>query len=328
MNPLDDNKLIQGIKQKIAGKNKKIVIPEGDEIRVIKSLKYTPDIKKILIGNRNDITSKIVEVYPEKHEEIKQAVEIIDPKNYENTKLIEKFLEIRKGKLTLEEAEELILNRVYFATMLLETGVADALVGGSYYPTADILRSAFQIIKPKKGSQIVSSFFLMERGERQLLFSDCAVNANPTARQLKDITLQTIQSALDFGIDPKVALLSYSTKNSGQGESVEKIKEVYKLIQAENPELSKCVDGELQFDAAYDPIIAEIKTSNSLVAGQANVFIFPNLEAGNIGYKIAQLMGDWNAIGPLLQGLNKPANDLSRGTNAKTIAQVMYLSLK
>lgn len=328
MEKLLENELVDAIKTKISKENKKIVVPEGNEIRVIKSLKYTPEIEKILIGNVKEIENLIETEYGVKSSEILKKVKIIDPNEFDNEALISELVNLRKGKLDGNGAKDLIKKPTYFATMLLQTGHADALVGGSFYTTADILRPAFQIIKPKKGTKVISSFFLMTQGEKKVLFSDCAVNINPTSEELKEITVQTIKTAEQLGIDPKVALLSYSTLGSGSGEAVDKVRKAYELLIKEHPELSDKVDGELQFDAAYDKMTAKIKAKNSKVAGEANVFIFPNLEVGNIGYKIAQFMGSWEAVGPLLQGLNKPVNDLSRGTTPETIAQVMYLSLR
>lgn len=323
-----NDKLIKQVSDKIKGKNKVVVVPEGNEIRVIKSLEMTPDIVKKLLGNKEEIDKLIKEEYKDNYSEIMKMVEIIDEKEFQSEDRINALVEKRKGKVDYEKAKDLLSNRNYVATMILEQGEADALVGGAQYSTADILRPAFQIIKPKAGSNIVSSFFIMQKEEKTILFSDCAVNLKPTAEELKDITLQTYQSAKEFGIDPKVALLSYSTKGSGAGEDVQKVKDAYELIIKEHPELKENIDGEFQFDAAYDMTVGKLKAPDSKVVGNANVFIFPSLEAGNIGYKIAQFMGGWSAVGPLLQGLNKPVNDLSRGTTAETIAKVMYLSLR
>ncbi len=328
MSNILEDKLIKSIQEKIKGQNKVVIVPEGDEDRVIKSLSMTPDIIKKLVGEEKIILDKIKNEYPNDFEQIMEKVEVIDKEDFITEERVKSLIEKRKGKIDHVKAEELLQYNNYVATMMLDCNKADALVGGSKYSTADILRPAFQIIKPKPGSKIVSSFFIMQKGDEMNLFADCAVNINPSSEQLKDIALQTIESAKELGIDPKVAFLSYSTKGSGSGEDVDKVREAYQMLIDENPACKDFVDGEFQFDSAYDETVGQLKAPYSATAGKANVFIFPSLEAGNIGYKIAQFMGGWNAVGPLLQGLNKPVNDLSRGTTPETIAKVMYLSLR
>ncbi len=328
MTSIFDDKLINSVREKIKGQKKVVIVPEGNEDRVIKSLALTPDIIKKLVGNKEEIEEKIKKEYGSDYDSIMEMVEIVDESNFQTEERIKALVEKRKNKIDHVKAKELLANRNYVATMMLDCNKADALVGGSEYSTADILRPAFQIIKPKAGSKIVSSFFIMQKEDKMLLFSDCAVNLKPSAEELKDIAIQTYESAKELGIDPKVALLSYSTKGSGMGEDVDKVREAYQLLIQERPDLEEVIDGEFQFDAAYDSAVGKIKAPYSKVVGEANVFIFPSLEAGNIGYKIAQFMGGWSAVGPLLQGLNKPVNDLSRGTTPETIAKVMYLSLR
>ncbi len=328
MESIFDDKLISSVREKIKGKNKVVIVPEGNEDRVIKSLALTPDIVKKLVGNKEEIEEKIKKEYGNDFDSIMEMVEIVDESNFQTEERIKALIEKRKNKIDHHAAKELLSNRNYVATMMLDCNKADALVGGAEYSTADILRPAFQIIKPKQGSKIVSSFFIMQKEGKMILFADCAVNLKPNAEELKDIAIQTYDSAKELGMDPKVALLSYSTKGSGMGEDVDKVREAYQLLIDERPDLKDCIDGEFQFDAAYDAAVGKIKAPYSEVVGKANVFVFPSLEAGNIGYKIAQFMGGWSAVGPLLQGLNKPVNDLSRGTTPETIAKVMYLSLR
>ncbi|MFV0287986.1 MAG: phosphate acetyltransferase [Mycoplasmatales bacterium] len=328
MNNLFEDELIKKIQNKIKGQSKVVVVPEGSEIRVIKSLSMTPDIVKKLLGEKTKILERIKQEYPNNYETILQQVQIIEPHEYVTEQVVNKLVKLRKGKLDFKEAQKLLQKPNYIATMMLENGEADALVGGSEYATVDILRPAFQIIKTRPQTKLVSSFFLLQKEEQKLLFADCAINVNPSAEQLKEIALQTINSAHELGMTPKVAFLSYSTKGSATGESVDKVYQAYELLIKENPAYEKFVEGELQFDAAWDKEVSNIKAPTSKIKGQANIFIFPSLEAGNIGYKIAQYLGNWSATGPLLQGLNKPVNDLSRGTTPETIAKVMYLSLK
>lgn len=325
---LEEDIIIKKIKKDIKEKKKKIIVPEGDEIRVIKSLKYTPEIIKILLGEENEILNLIKTEYPENYNEIIAKVEIVEPKNYCNEDRIQQLLEIRKGKLEYDQAKDLLCQNPYIAMMMLYNGEGDAVVGGSYYSTADILRPSLQIIKTKPGTKIASSCFIMKKEDKTVLFADCALNVNPTAEEIKEIALQTLETAQELNIDPKVAFLTYSTKGSGSGESVEKMQKAYSLLIEEYPEFKNMVDGEFQFDAAYAQRVGKIKAPDSPVSGQANVFIFPNLEAGNIGYKIAEYMGDWSATGPIIQGLNKRVNDLSRGTTPEVMAQIMYLSLR
>ncbi len=319
---------VKRIDKLIEGKGYKVVIPEGEDQRVIDALVYLKNIKFILLGETKKIDELVLSTYSSDVTAIKSKYTVIEPKDFYRDDLIDLFVEKRKGKLTRDEAVALIKHPNYFATLLLEKGEVNALVGGCVYSTADILKPAFQIIKPAPGNSVVSSTFILKKGDEKLLFSDCAVNINPNKDQLKEITLQTIETAKELGIKPKVALLSYSTKGSGAGEFVDLVKDTYEELIKESPELIEIVDGEFQFDAAYIGKVAKIKAPNSPVAGKANIFIFPHLLAGNIAYKIAQYLGGYEAVGPLLQGLNKPVNDLSRGADAATIAKVAYLALR
>lgn len=319
---------IRVIYEDIKEKNLKVVLPEGEDDRVIDALCYLKDISVVLLGDKTIIDNKVELRYESRSEEMKAKYEVIEPSEFVQDDLIDIFLEKRNGKLDRDGAIELIKSSNYFATLLLEAQKVDALVGGCVYSTADILKPAFQIIKPAPGNSVVSSSFLMKKDGEKLMFADCAVNINPTRSQLKEITLQTIKTAREMGIDPKVAMLSYSTRGSGFGEYVDLVREAYEELIEENPHLKDIVDGELQFDAAYVAKTGKMKAPGSPVAGIANVFIFPHILAGNIAYKMVQSLGGYEAVGPTLQGLNRPVNDLSRGADAPTIAKVMYLALR
>ena len=205
----------------------------------------------------------------------------------------------------------------YFATMMVYKGHADGMVGGALHTTADTIRPSLEFIKTKPGISVVSSAFIMNIKNSLAVFADCAVNTNPTAQQLCDIAVSSIETARSFGIEPKVAMLSYSTGTSGSGPDVTLVEEATKLLKEALP--STPIDGPIQFDAAVDTTVAKLKLPHSAVAGEANVFIFPNLSASNIGYKAVQRCANASAYGPFLQGLNKPVNDLSRGCSVNDI---------
>ncbi|MDN8605546.1 phosphate acetyltransferase [Corynebacterium ureicelerivorans] len=235
------------------------------------------------------------------------------------------FAELRKKKgVTLEEARETMKDVSYFGTMMVHKGLADGMVSGAAHTTAHTIKPSFQIIKTAPGTSVVSSIFLMVMQDRLWAFGDCAVNPNPTAEQLGEIAAVSARTAQQFGIDPKVAILSYSTGTSGSGPDVDRAVAAVEAARQADPEL--LVDGPLQFDAACDPGVGKKKAPDSPVAGQANVFIFPDLEAGNAGYKIAQRTGGALAVGPVLQGLNKPVNDLSRGATVPDIVNTVAIT--
>ena len=208
--------------------------------------------------------------------------------------------------------------------MLVHLGIVDGMVSGANHSTAATVRPALQIIKTRPNVKRTSGAFLMVRGSERYLFGDCAININPDAEGLAEIAINSAITAKMFGIDPKIAMLSYSTKGSGFGESVDKVVEATKIAHELRPDLE--IDGELQFDAAFVPETAALKAPGSKVAGQANVFIFPGIEAGNIGYKMAERLGGFAAVGPVLQGLNKPVNDLSRGCNAEDVYNLTLIT--
>lgn len=328
---------ISGIVAKMAEKvkkdKKKIVLPESEDIRVLKAasivaLNDYADI--ILIGKKEEIEKKC------KAENINMPydkIEIVDNMTSPKKEAYDTLLyELRKNKgMTLEEAKKINEDKVYFATMMVKSDDADGLVSGAIHSTANTLRPALQIIKAAEGIKNVSSFFLMETKKKELgedgvlIFSDCGLIEFPTEEQLVDIVLESAQSyKMLTDYEPKVALLSYSTKGSAKGEAIDKLNNV--LNELKNRKLDFDVDGEFQLDAAIIPEVAKLKASGSKVAGHANVLIFPNLEAGNIGYKMAQRFGDTLAIGPVTQGLKKPVNDLSRGSSVDDIVGTIIVT--
>ncbi|MGN0203362.1 MAG: phosphate acetyltransferase [Coprococcus sp.] len=308
---------------------KKIVFTEGTDERILEAasrLLASNFLTPILVGNPEEV----LEAAEEYGYNIRGAV-IVDPDHFDRMdEMVEMFCELRKGKnMQPDEARKILSQGNYFGTMLVKMGVADALLGGATYSTADTVRPALQLIKTKPGNKIVSSCFIMVRpaatGERVVLaMGDCAINIKPTAEELVEIATETAECGKIFGIDPKVAFLSYSTFGSGKGEDVDKMREAAKMTKAKNPDLP--VEGELQFDAAVSPRVARTKCPNSEVAGHANVFIFPDINAGNIGYKIAQRFGNFEAYGPILLGLNAPINDLSRGCNAEEVYSMAIIT--
>ena len=268
--------------------------------------------------------------------------EILDPATYPDMdELVKQMAELRKGKMTEDECRAALSKSNYFGTMLVKAGKADALLGGATYSTADTVRPALQIIKTKKGSNLVSSSFILFREkdgkEEKIAMGDCAINLVYTdrvdkegnvvltaAQQLAEVAVETARTADFFGIDPKVAVLSFSTYGSGKGGTVQLSHDAVIEARKIDPELT--IDGEFQFDAAVSAEVAKTKCPDSKVAGQANTFIFPLIEAGNIGYKIAQRLGGFEAYGPILQGLNAPINDLSRGCNADEVYKMAIIT--
>lgn len=298
---------------------KKIVFTEGTDPRILEAasrLLAGNFLHPILVGNEEEV----ITAAEESGYNIRGA-EIIDPANYDRfDEMVALFCELRKSKgVTPEQAAKTVSQANYFGTMLVKMGVADALLGGATYSTADTVRPALQVIKTKPGNSIVSSCFILVRpsatGENEVLaMGDCAININPSEDELVEIAGETADCARIFGIDPKIAFLSYSTLGSGKGADVDKVRNAADKSKLKYPELP--IEGELQFDAAVSPRVARTKCKDSTVAGHANTFIFPDINSGNIGYKIAQRMGNFEAYGPILLGLNAPINDLSRGCNA------------
>ena len=307
---------------------RKIVFTEGTDARILEAsarLLSGTFLTPVLVGNPDEVMAA-----SEKAGFNIRGAEIIDPANFDKMdEMVAKMVELRKGKMTEEQCRAALKKGNYFGTMLVKMGYADALLGGATYSTADTVRPALQIIKTKPGSKIVSSCFILVRpsatGEREVLaMADCAINIKPNEDELVEIALETAKTAKIFGVDPKVAFLSYSTLGSGSGEDVDKMRNACAKAKAAAPELD--IDGELQFDAAVSPRVAHTKAPESKVAGHANTFVFPDINAGNIGYKIAQRLGGFDAYGPILQGLNAPINDLSRGCNAQEVYSMAIIT--
>ena len=318
-------KLIQILKDN----PKTIVFTEGSDPRILEAssrILASDFLKPILVGNVDEIRGAA----KDSGFNIDGA-EIIDPADFDRMdEMIDLFCEIRKSKgVTREDAAKMLSQANYFGTMLVKMGLADALLGGATYSTADTVRPALQIIKTKPGNTIVSSCFILVRsratGENEVIaMGDCAINIKPTEDQLVEIASETIKCAKIFGIEPKTAFLSYSTLGSGKGEDVDKVRNACAKAKELMPE--EAIDGELQFDAAVAPAVARTKCPDSPVAGYANTFIFPDINAGNIGYKIAQRLGGFEAYGPVLLGLNAPINDLSRGCNAAEVYSMAIIT--
>ena len=302
---------------------------EGEDARILEAssrLLASNFLHPILIGN----AEKIAIAAEECGFNIRGA-EIIDPEHFDRMdEMVDLLCELRKKKgISPERAREILLQANYFGTMLVKMGIADALLGGATYSTADTVRPALQLIKTKPENNIVSSCFILVRpsatGENEVLaMADCAINIEPNEDELVEIDGEAAECAKIFGVDPQIAFLSYSTHGSGKGDAVDKMRNAAEKTRAKYPELP--IDGELQFDAAVSPRVARTKCPESKVAGHANTFIFPDINAGNIGYKIAQRMGNFDAYGPILLGLNAPVNDLSRGCNASEVYSMAIIT--
>jgi phosphate acetyltransferase len=309
----------------------RIVLPEGDERRTIIATEKIYKLglaSPILIGDEEKIYSIAKELEVDLTD-----VEIINPEKSDKlAQYVKAFYEIRKNKgMTMEKAERIVRDPLYFGTMMVKLDDADGMVSGAVHTTGDLLRPGLQIIKTMPGVSVVSSFFIMmvpgsEYGEEgMLLFSDCAVNPNPTYEQLAAIAIATADTAKNLcNIEPRVAMLSFSTMGSADHELVDKVRKATELAKELRPDL--LIDGELQLDAAIVPKVAEQKAPNSKVAGKANVLVFPDLQSGNIGYKLVQRFAGAEAIGPMCQGFAKPINDLSRGCNSDDIVNVVALT--
>ncbi len=307
---------------------KKIVFTEGTDPRILEAsarLLSGTFLTPVLIGKEEEVRAAAEDA----GFNIRGA-EIYDPENYEKMDaMVEKMVELRKGKMTADECRAMLRKGNYFGTMLVAMGIADALLGGATYSTADTVRPALQLVKTKPGNKIVSSCFILVRpsatgGNMVLAMADCAINIDPNEDELVEIASETVQCAKIFGVDPKVAFLSYSTFGSGKGPDVDKMRNAAEKAKAAMPDVP--IEGELQFDAAVSPRVAQTKCPNSEVAGYANTFIFPDISAGNIGYKIAQRLGSFEAYGPILLGLNAPINDLSRGCNAQEVYSMAIIT--
>lgn len=306
---------------------RKLVFTEGLDPRILEAVSRLHKdgiLVPVLIGNPAE-----VEAAAKESGWSIDGIEIIDPLNFADIDaMVAKMVELRKGKMDDVACRAALAKSNYFGTMLVKMDKADGLLGGATYSTADTVRPALQIIKTKPGNKIVSSCFILRRptenGDEMYVMADCAINITPNEDELVEIAVETARTAKAFSIEPKVALLSYSTLGSGKGETVDMMHNATAKLKAMN--LDYPVDGEFQFDAAFSPEVGKIKASGSPVAGQANTFIFPDINAGNIGYKIAQRLGGFEAFGPILQGLNAPINDLSRGCNAEEVYKMAIIT--
>ncbi|GEL15908.1 phosphate acetyltransferase [Pediococcus cellicola] len=317
--------LFDNLKAKIKGLKRTVVFPEGEEPRIYAAasrLAQQDLVKPVLLGKVATIQEKAAK------DDVDLAhVEIIDPDMYpENDKqaMVEALVARRKGKNSVEEVQKMLTDVNYFGTMLVYLHKADAMVSGAVHATGDTVRPALQIIKTKPGVKRISGAFVMQRNHERYIFADTAINIDPDAATLAEVAVESAHTAEIFDIDPKIAMLSFSTKGSAKGDMVTKVQEATKLAQEKAPELE--IDGELQFDAAFVPDVGASKAPGSKVAGHATVFVFPELQSGNIGYKIAQRLGHFEAIGPILQGLNAPVSDLSRGASEEDVYKVAIMT--
>lgn len=317
--------IFEKLADQLRGQDKTIVFPEGEDPRVLGAairLKKDQLVEPLVLGNQEAVEK----VAGENGFDL-TGLQILDPATYpaeDKQAMHDALLERRNGKNTPEQVDQMLEDISYFATMLVYMGKVDGMVSGAVHATGDTVRPALQIIKTKPGSHRISGAFIMQKGEERYVFADCAINIELDAPTMAEVASQSAETAKLFGIDPKVAMLSFSTKGSAKGDMVTKVAEATKLAKEANPDLA--IDGELQFDAAFVPSVGELKAPGSDVAGHANVFIFPSLEAGNIGYKIAQRFGGFEAIGPVLQGLNAPVADLSRGTDEEAVYKVALIT--
>ena len=327
------SQFLDNLMERAAKVQKTIALAEGFDIRACKAAEILTKqgvCKVILIGDEAEAKSKFPEVDF-------TGVKFENPATSENkARYAETLYELRKAKgMTLEAAEKIVsTNNMFYACVALKMGDVDGVVGGAVFSSGDVLRAAFQVVKPAPGINSVSSCFVMippEEGFKYntapaYIFADCAVIPYPTVDQLADIAVAANDSAKNIvGIEPKIAMLSFSTKGSASHEAVDKVRSAYEKVKAEHPEIN--VDGEMQFDASLVPSVGKQKAPESTVAGEANVFVFPNLDAGNIGYKIAQRLGNFMAVGPIMQGLALPVNDLSRGCSEEDIAATAAITV-
>lgn len=315
--------LFTSLKQKVQGHGLKIVFPEATDPRILKAaqrLQQEELIEPVFLGNPEAVQQAAAAAQVDLSQ-----IQILDPNHYDQfNDMVQAFVQRRKGKNTVEQAQTMLRDPNYFGTMLVYLKQVAGMVSGAVHPTGDTVRPALQIIKVKPGLTRTSGAFIMQKGEQRYLFADCAININPSAQELAEIAVTSAHTAQLFDIQPRVALLSFSTKGSAKSDEVTKVAEATRLAQTMDPTLM--LDGELQFDAAIVPTVAQQKAPQSTVAGQANVFVFPELQSGNIGYKIAQRLGGFEAIGPVLQGLNQPVSDLSRGCNTEDVYKLTLIT--
>lgn len=310
---------------KLAAKDKKtVVLPESEDERILRAseiLLKSGAVNLILLGDENEVKFKAEKLGVN----LNGARFINLEKNEYADRLAAALFEARKSKgVSLEQASELVRDRTYFATMMVQEGLADSMVSGANTTTAHTIRPALQIIKTRPDSPLVSSSFIMCFAEEILIYADCAINPNPDAQQLAQIALASADTARAFGLEPRVAMLSYSSGDSGSGADIDLVRSAGEIAHSLAPTLK--IEAPVQYDAAVDIAVARKKLPSSDVAGRANVFVFPNLNAGNIGYKIAQRSANCVAVGPILQGLKKPVNDLSRGCGVGDVVNTVLIS--
>ncbi len=314
---------VDDLREKIKGKGVRIVFTEGPDNRVQEAavrLQREGILNPILLGDKDEIaaTAKL-------YSHDLSGIKIMCPQEFTDMdKMVTRMIELRRGKMDEAACRKALQQTNYFGTMLVQMGYADGLLGGATYSTADTVRPALQLVKAAPGNSIVSSCFVLVKGEEQLVMGDCSININPNVDELVEITMQTANTVKQLGMTPRIGLLSYSTLGSAKGESVSKVREA--AIRLSRMPLDYKVEGEMQFDCCVAPEVAALKAPESEIAGNINTFIFPNIDAGNIGYKIAARLGGWEAIGPILQGLNAPINDLSRGCNADEVYKMSIVT--
>lgn len=321
-NKLSD--LFDGLKASLQqADKKKVVFPEATDERVLRAasrLALDGFVEPILIGNISDINRLA-------HEE---GVDIsictlIDPNHYAHMdEMKEAFVARRNGKVSMEEAGPILEDENYFGTMLIYLNKADGLVSGAAHSTSDTVRPALQLIKTKEGIQKTSGVFVMVRGSEKYIFADCAINIAPTSEDLAEIAVESAKTAALFDVEARVAMLSFSTKGSAKSEETERVINAVEIAKEKDPTL--LIDGEFQFDAAFVPSVAAKKAPDSAIKGNATVFVFPSLEAGNIGYKLTERLAGFEAVGPILQGLNRPVNDLSRGCSEEDVYKLALIT--
>lgn len=317
--------IFTNIKQLLKQVNKtRIIFPEFTDERILRAANRLAEenlVLPIYIGEEDDVREAA-----RKYDIQLANYEVINPYTFSDfDRLVDTLMERRKNKqIDRQTAETKVREINYFSTLLVYLNYADGLVSGAINTTSSALRPLLEIIKTKKDVKKVSGSYLMVRDYEQYIFADCAVNIDPSSEDLAEITLQTVRTAQLLKMEPKVAMLSFSTKGSAQSEETEKVIKAYQLVKSKAPSL--LVDGELQFDAAYIPSLAEKKAPQSVIKGDANIFVFPNLDAGNIGCKIAERLGGFQAVGPLLQGLNRPVNLLSRGCSEDDVYKVALMT--
>ena len=317
--------LFDRLTTKIRGQEIKIVFPEGNDPRILKAavkLVQQHLITPVLLGTVKSIQDRARQLGLSL-----SGIKILNPDQCSPVKyqrMLEALVLRRHGKTSRDQARQWLKNPNYFGTMLVYMHFADGMVSGANHSTADTVLPALQIIKTQPGIKRVSGAFLMVRGARRLVFADCAINLQLSAAGMCEVARESARTARFFGMDPKIAMLSFSTKGSAQGKMVTKVQQATRLVHKQAPKLP--VDGELQLDAALSPTVAKKKAPHSRIAGHANVLIFPELQSGNIGYKLVQRLGGFEALGPILQGLKYPVSDLSRGCNAEDVYKIAIIN--